>query len=84
MLQSTLRRVGGSLMVAIPPAILDHFHLDAGSSMAIEVEEDHVVLRPQRKRYTVEELLSQCDFTIPLNAEDREWIDTPAVGRELL
>ena len=82
--QSTLRRVGGSLMIAIPPAILDQLHLDAGSNLAVEVEQDHVVLRPQRKRYTVEELLSQCDFTIPMSEEDREWLDAPAVGRELL
>jgi antitoxin ChpS len=34
-------------------------------------------------RYTLDELLAQCDPAAAVTEEDREWIDMPAVGREL-
>lgn len=43
------------------------------------------VVEPRiRPHYTLDELLAQCDPPIELTAEDREWLDTPAVGHELL
>ncbi len=37
-----------------------------------------------RPRYTLAEMLAASDFSQPLSDEDREWLDAPAVGRELL
>jgi hypothetical protein len=37
-----------------------------------------------KPQYTLEELLAQCDTDSPLSAEDRAWLDAPAVGREAL
>jgi antitoxin ChpS len=82
---TNLRKVGGSVMLAVPPAILDQLHLRAGSAVGLAVEGERLILQPQTKpRYTLEELLAESDFSQPLSAEDREWIDAPAVGRELL
>jgi uncharacterized protein len=40
---------------------------------------------PQPKpRYTLSELLAKCDYSEPMSPEDREWIDAPPIGRELL
>ena len=33
-------------------------------------------------RYSLSELVRQCDASIPLSEEDREWLDMPAVGNE--
>ena len=41
-------------------------------------------IRPRKGRYTLAELVEQCDPNAPLSAEDREWMDSPAVGREAL
>lgn len=35
-----------------------------------------------RKRYTLAELLAQCEPNTPLTAEDRAWLDMAPVGRE--
>jgi antitoxin ChpS len=43
-----------------------------------------LVARPTQKRYTLAELLAQCDFSKPMSVNEREWIDAPAKGRELL
>lgn len=38
--------------------------------------------RPRKGRYNLSELVAQCDLNAPLSAEDRAWLDAPAVGRE--
>jgi len=35
-------------------------------------------------RYTLAALLAASDYTIPQPHEEREWVDAPPVGRELL
>ncbi len=81
---TNLRKVGGSVMLAVPPAILDLLHLEVGSTVGLEVEGDRLVIAAQVKpHYTLDELLAQCDPEAPLSPEDREWIELPPVGREL-
>ena len=81
---TNLRKVGGSIMLAVPPAILDLLHLYAGATVGLAVEGDRLVVHPQTKsRYTLDELLSQCDPTAEITAEDRTWLDAAPVGREL-
>ena len=79
-----LRRVGGSTMLPIPPVMLDQMDLSTGAEVALTVESGHLVVEPCKKRYTLEELLAQSDYSQPQPVEEREWIDVPAVGRELI
>ena len=37
-----------------------------------------------KPRYTLAELLAASDYSKPQPPEEREWIDAPATGRELL
>ncbi|GAB6047689.1 hypothetical protein JCM19379_15130 [Methyloparacoccus murrellii] len=37
-----------------------------------------------RVRYTLDELLAQFDPSVELTTQEREWLDAPAVGREVL
>ncbi len=85
MLTANLRKVGGSIMLAVPPAILDQLQLKAGATVGLAVEGDRLILKAQKKpKYTVEELLAASDYSQPMTAEDREWVDAPSVGRELI
>jgi antitoxin ChpS len=82
---TNLRKVGGSVMVALPPALLELVELKAGSPVGIQVENGRLVIeaRPQ-PHYTLAELLAASDYSQPLTAEDRAWLDAPPVGREIL
>jgi antitoxin ChpS len=43
-----------------------------------------LVVDPKVKpRYTLDELLVQCDADAPISDEDRAWLDMPPIGREL-
>lgn len=82
-----LRKVGGSLMVALPRPIIDEFALNAGSKLSIEVDDGAIKLKSLidcSPKYTLQELLDQCDFTATLTDEEREWLDAPQVGMEVL
>jgi antitoxin ChpS len=85
MYTTSLRKVGGSLMLAVPPALLDVLHLSAGARVGLAVENGRLVIEScTRPRYTLDELLAQCDPSAELTAQEREWLDAPAVGCELV
>ena len=82
---TNLRKVGGSIMLAVPPALLNLLRLKAGATVAVNVENGRLIVEPQqRPRYTLEDLLAASDYSQPQPPEEREWVDAPAVGRELL
>jgi len=82
---TNLRKVGGSVMLAVPPALLDILQLSAGAKVGLVVDNGRLVVEPQgRPRYTMAELLAVSDYSAPQPPEEREWVDAPAVGNEPL
>jgi antitoxin ChpS len=80
-----LRKVGGSVMLALPPALLDLVEVAAGQQVDVSVEEGRIVVEPRRRpRYTLAELLSRCDPDAPRSDEDSEWLEARPTGAELL
>ena len=80
-----LRKVGGSLMMALPRPLLEQLKMSEGSQVGVFIEGDHLVVKPWRKpRYTLDELLSQCDMGAKKTREDNEWLNDAAVGKEVL
>jgi len=82
---TNLRRVGGSVMLAVPPALLDILHLQPGARVGIAVESGRLVVEPRRRpRYTLDELLAQCNAKAPRSKQEREWLDSKPAGGELI
>jgi antitoxin ChpS len=82
---TNLRKVGGSVMLAVPPALLDILHLRPGAKVGLAVQGGRLIVEPQqRPRYTMEELLAQCNPKAPRSKEDRKWFDSKPVGGELI
>ena len=82
---TSLRKVGGSVMLAVPRAVLDLLGLRAGAKVGIAIERGRLVVEPsKRPRYTLDELLAQCDSKAHRTKEEREWLDNKPVGRELI
>ena len=86
MLTSTLRAVGGSIMMAVPKSILETLGLSANEKVSLRIEGDHLVVEPRRRpKYTLEELLAQCDAGAEqAGAEEVEWDRAEPVGREVI
>ena len=67
---------------AKPRPILE---LRVGTVVEVRVEGGRLVIEPQRQpRYSLDELLAQCDASVEIGAEDRAWLDNPPAGSELL
>ena len=83
MLVTKLRAVGGSVMFAIPKAILDGLDLKADTTVGLSVEAGKLVVDPHpKKRPSLAELLALCHPELPRTAEDQAWLNDPPVGRE--
>lgn len=94
---TNLRKVGGSVMLAVPPALLNVLQLQPGARVGIAVESGCLVVKPQqRPRYTLDELLAQCGpkarrskqaskpGSTRSSKQEREWLNSKPVGRELI
>jgi antitoxin ChpS len=86
---TNLRKVGGSVMLAVPPALLDVLQLQPGAKVGIAVESGRLIVEPRsRPRYTLDELLAKCDpkarRSKQTSKQEREWLASKPVGREII
>jgi antitoxin ChpS len=82
---TNLRRVGGSIMLAVPPALLRLLNLQPGAAVGVTVDTGRLVVEPRpRRRYTLAELLAASDYSRAAPRGQREWVDAAPVGREPL
>lgn len=90
---TNLRKVGGSVMLAVPPALLDIMQLQPGAKVGIAIESGRLIVDPQpRQRYTLDELLAQCAPEAGHSKKrskrpskpEQEWLNSKPVGRELI
>jgi antitoxin ChpS len=86
---TNLRKVGGSVMLAVPPALLNILQLQPGAQVGIAVESGRIIVEPHsRPRYSLDDLLAQCNpkARSPKRSpkQEREWIAGKPVGRELI
>lgn len=85
MYKAKLRSVGGSVMFAIPKPILDSLDLRPNAEVSLSISEGCLVVEPHsRPRYTLAELLAQCDPSAPRTDEEQAWLDDEPVGREII
>ena len=86
---TNLRKVGGSVMLAVPPALLDILQLQPGAKVGIAVESGRLIVKPRpRPRYALAELLAKCNpkarRSKPGSKAEREWLNSKPVGGELI
>jgi antitoxin ChpS len=85
MSKAVLRAIGGSVMVALPKCLLAHARLGPGSVVDLSLDRGKITLAPHaRPRYTLRELLAQCNFRKRPRRAEREWQSAPPAGKELL
>lgn len=82
---TNLRKVGGSIMLAVPPAVLEILNLRPGAKVGLTVRYGRLVVEPRpQRRYALEQLLSQCKPKARRKKDEREWLGGKPVGGELI
>jgi antitoxin ChpS len=82
---TNLRKVRGSVMLAVPPALLDVLRLQPGAKVGIAIESGRLVVEPRpERRYTLSELLAQCDPKARRTKEEQKRLNSKPAGGELI
>jgi len=81
---TTLRKVGGSMMLAVPPLLLEALNFTVGAPLTIECDGTTLLIKPARPRYNEADLLAKCDPTIAWTDEDRQWLGSDPTGSEIV
>lgn len=81
-----LRKVGGSVMVTIPPAALAELKLKPDTDVELSVKGGKLMIDPAartKRRYALEELVARCKPGRQ-SKEDKAWLSSGPAGRELI
>lgn len=79
----TIKKWGNSAGMVIPGVVMKELGLTPGQSMEVMVKDKQLVLTPVSKRYSLEELLAQCDMNAPVIREEEIWGNDDPVGDEV-
>lgn len=84
-MQTNLRKVGGSVMMAVSPAFLKELKINSGSLVDVALLEGHLVVKPIPKpKYKLADLLAKCNAKAKMPKEDKQWLELDQVGNEIL
>ena len=79
---ATLRNLGGSIAIALPKKLLSTLGLSSGSEVDIAIKDGSMIIRPVKKKYTLEEMTAGMKMgDLPCDAE---WENAPSAGKEVL
>ncbi|MCG8295417.1 AbrB/MazE/SpoVT family DNA-binding domain-containing protein [Pseudomonas entomophila] len=85
LMQIKIQQWGNSAAIRLPAAVLKQMRLGVGSTLNLDTAGETLVLKPVRSkpRYTLEELMAQCDLDAPEPADMADWNAMRPVGREV-
>jgi antitoxin ChpS len=74
---TALRAIRDSVMITIPRAVMESLNLVPDTLVRLSVCEGRLIVEPRhRPRFTLGQLIEQCDLSADLTEEDRVWLDT--------
>ena len=82
-METSIKKLGNSAGILLPSVLMRALNLSVGQSVNIETVDGNLLVKPQTaRRYTLKELLAQCNANVPMPAEVMEWENMPSVGLE--
>ena len=82
-METVLRNFGNSVGLVIPKPMRDALRLEAGQTVQLAASDNGLLIRRTVRRYSLDELLAQCDPSAPMPPEVEQWQDVAPVGREV-
>ncbi len=80
-----LRKVGKSVMLVLPSAVLKKLNLAPGALVDLSVRGKGLVIGPPpRPVHTLHQLLSEGRKAKNLRVKDQAWLNAPRIGREII
>jgi antitoxin ChpS len=82
-MQLSIQKWGNSAAVRLPAALLDQVHLTLGDKLTVEIRPEGIMLAPARPKYSLAQLVAQCDLKAPMPEYLADWNNVKPVGREV-
>jgi antitoxin ChpS len=79
--KATLRVVGGSVMVTIPRPYLQDLGWVKDSQVGMSIDHGRLVI--EKPRYTLAQLMAQCNLSAPVSDDEKTWDAIQPEGREV-
>lgn len=79
----TIKKWGNSAGMVIPGALMDELGVKIGQSLEAEVMNNQLIMKPIRKKYTLDELLAQGDPSASKISEEDIWGKDNPLGKEV-
>jgi antitoxin ChpS len=84
-MELSIRKLGNSAGIILPSTLLRSLQLSVGSSLTAEQVKGKLVLTPAAKsRYSLTELMAQCDSKAQPPTDMETWGAIDAVGKEII
>ncbi|NOQ37078.1 MAG: AbrB/MazE/SpoVT family DNA-binding domain-containing protein [Methylococcaceae bacterium] len=84
MTQVVIRQSGGANIISLPKVILNTLDLHVGSNLELSLKDNKIVLSPIKTEPTLEEILmGSPKEALALAEEDKQWLNAPAMGKEI-
>ena len=79
----TIKRWGNSSGMVIPNVVMKELNLRPGQSVEAQVSNNQLILTPISRRYSLDELLAQCDINATELSEQDVWGKSTPAGDEI-
>ena len=79
----TIKRWGTSAGMVIPNIVMKELNLQPGQSVEAQVSNNQLILTPISRRYSLDELLAQCDMNAAELSEQDVWGKSTPAGDEI-
>ncbi len=85
-IKTNIRKIGNSEGLIVPAIILRSIQLYEGDQFEIKEEDNKIVIVPVRAKpkYSLKQLLAECDESAPMPNELTDWNCDAPVGNELI
>jgi antitoxin ChpS len=81
-METTLRQFGNSLGLVIPKVLRESMVLSVGQTIQLEQTEAGLLLKPAKLKYSLKDLIAQCDANAPMPSDMQAWESSESVGNE--
>ena len=79
----TIKRWGNSAGMVIRNIVMKELNLQPGQSVEAQVSNNQLILTPISRRYSLDELLAQCDMNAAELSEQDVWGKSTPAGDEI-
>ena len=82
-MELSIQKWGNSAAVRLPTTLLEQLKVALGDKLAVDVRPDGVMLKPARHKYSLDELVAQCNSRAPMPGDPADWSGVKPVGHEV-